>query len=166
MQTAQHRRPHATSLAEADYLAVYRLLYSTMLDEEAYHGAISLGATLPAMGIGTVVAAGSKAKLKVGGRDACVYTSTDTNCCRHFGSRGRGLTALSLHRRRDIFLAAPPRFHSRARRAGAMSSSGGPAVVPPVLASHPQPIRAVPLVCECTAHVCAPCAHGCAPNQS
>lgn len=40
----------------------------TMLDEEAYHGSLVLGGTLPAMGIGKVVAAGSAAKLAVGSK--------------------------------------------------------------------------------------------------
>lgn len=38
----------------------------TMLDEEAYHGSVPLGSTLPAMGIGQVIAAGPSAKLSVG----------------------------------------------------------------------------------------------------
>ena len=36
----------------------------TMLDEEAYHGSVSLGGTLPAIGYGTVVHAGSKSGRK------------------------------------------------------------------------------------------------------
>mmetsp|Transcript_28609 Transcript_28609/g.57596 ORF Transcript_28609/g.57596 Transcript_28609/m.57596 type:complete len:358 (-) Transcript_28609:190-1263(-) len=40
----------------------------TMLDAEAYHGSVDIGATLPALGIGTVMAAGSKTKLKVGSK--------------------------------------------------------------------------------------------------
>ena len=38
----------------------------TMLDADAYHGSVTLGATMPAMGIGVVVAAGRDAKLGVG----------------------------------------------------------------------------------------------------
>lgn len=38
----------------------------TMLDEEAYHGAVPLGGTLPALGYGRVVAAGPNASFKVG----------------------------------------------------------------------------------------------------
>jgi len=38
----------------------------TMMDEEAYHGALSLGDTIPAIGYGKVVAAGPKAGHKVG----------------------------------------------------------------------------------------------------
>ena len=38
----------------------------TMMDEEAYHGALSLGDTIPAIGYGKVVAAGPKACHKVG----------------------------------------------------------------------------------------------------
>jgi NADPH-dependent curcumin reductase len=38
----------------------------TMLDEEAYHGAISLGQVIPALGMGTVVYAGPRASRKVG----------------------------------------------------------------------------------------------------
>ena len=40
----------------------------TMLDAEAYHGAIALGDPLPALGYGTVVAAGDDAKKHVGKR--------------------------------------------------------------------------------------------------
>jgi len=40
----------------------------TMLDAEAYHGAIQLGDPLPALGYGTVVAAGDDAKKHVGKR--------------------------------------------------------------------------------------------------
>ena len=40
----------------------------TMLDAEAYHGAIDLGDPLPAFGYGTVVAAGDNAKKNVGKR--------------------------------------------------------------------------------------------------
>ena len=38
----------------------------TMMDEEAYHGALSLGDTIPAIGYGKVVAAGPKSCHKVG----------------------------------------------------------------------------------------------------
>mmetsp|Transcript_21577 Transcript_21577/g.46935 ORF Transcript_21577/g.46935 Transcript_21577/m.46935 type:complete len:364 (+) Transcript_21577:122-1213(+) len=38
----------------------------TMLDAEAYHGAVPIGGTLPALGYGKVVAAGADAKFKVG----------------------------------------------------------------------------------------------------
>ena len=60
-----------TNLGEEEIVVVVETLsidafLRTMLDEEAYHGAIELGATLPAMGIGVVVAAGAKAKLAVG----------------------------------------------------------------------------------------------------
>jgi NADPH-dependent curcumin reductase len=40
----------------------------TMCDEEAYHGSISIGSPLPAIGYGTVVAAGPKAKFKIGSK--------------------------------------------------------------------------------------------------
>ena len=50
----------------------------TMLDAEAYHGSVDIGATLPALGIGTVMAAGSKTKLKVGSK---VRTETLTQFC-------------------------------------------------------------------------------------
>ena len=40
----------------------------TMLDAEAYHGAIKLGDPLPALGYGTVVAAGADAQAQVGKR--------------------------------------------------------------------------------------------------
>mmetsp|Transcript_24836 Transcript_24836/g.57461 ORF Transcript_24836/g.57461 Transcript_24836/m.57461 type:complete len:295 (+) Transcript_24836:3-887(+) len=39
-----------------------------MLDEKAYHGRVELGNTMPAMGLGVVVAAGSNNKLKVGSK--------------------------------------------------------------------------------------------------
>ena len=38
----------------------------TMLDEEAYHGAVPIGGTMPAIGYGKVVAAGPQSKHKVG----------------------------------------------------------------------------------------------------
>ena len=38
----------------------------TMLDEEAYHGVVPIGGTLPAIGYGRVAAAGPDAKFKVG----------------------------------------------------------------------------------------------------
>ena len=38
----------------------------TMLDEEAYHGSIKLGDTIPAIGYGTVVYAGKNARKRVG----------------------------------------------------------------------------------------------------
>eukprot|EP00562_Extubocellulus_spinifer_P029820 CAMPEP_0178705442 /NCGR_PEP_ID=MMETSP0699-20121125/14785_1 /TAXON_ID=265572 /ORGANISM="Extubocellulus spinifer, Strain CCMP396" /LENGTH=371 /DNA_ID=CAMNT_0020352995 /DNA_START=54 /DNA_END=1169 /DNA_ORIENTATION=+ len=38
----------------------------TMLDEEAYHGVVPIGGTLPALGYGRVTAAGPDAKFKVG----------------------------------------------------------------------------------------------------
>ena len=38
----------------------------TMLDENAYHGSVKLGQTLPALGVGKIVAAGSKSGKKVG----------------------------------------------------------------------------------------------------
>jgi NADPH-dependent curcumin reductase len=40
----------------------------TMLDEEAYHGSIALGNTIPAVGYGTVVYAGRNASQKVGSK--------------------------------------------------------------------------------------------------
>ena len=40
----------------------------TMLDEEAYHGAVSLGKTIPAIGYGTVIYAGKNAKRRVGSK--------------------------------------------------------------------------------------------------
>ena len=46
-------------LVETQLLSIDAFL-RTMLDEEAYHGSIKLGATLPALGIGTVIASKSK----------------------------------------------------------------------------------------------------------
>lgn len=42
----------------------------TMLDEKAYHGSVAIGQTIPAIGFGTVVAAGSKSNRRVGSRVA------------------------------------------------------------------------------------------------
>lgn len=53
-------------LVETEMLSVDAFL-RTMLDAEAYHGAIELGATVPALGYGTVVASNNP-KLKVGKR--------------------------------------------------------------------------------------------------
>jgi|AntAceMinimDraft_5_1070358.scaffolds.fasta_scaffold21142_1 hypothetical protein len=62
-----------TALAPEEVVIVTEVLsvdafLRTMLDEEAYHGSIVLGGTLPAMGIGKVVAVGSAAKLSVGSK--------------------------------------------------------------------------------------------------
>mmetsp|Transcript_27440 Transcript_27440/g.64347 ORF Transcript_27440/g.64347 Transcript_27440/m.64347 type:complete len:366 (+) Transcript_27440:99-1196(+) len=62
----------STSSLEGDEILVESSMLSgdafirTMMDEEAYHGALSLGDTIPAIGYGTVVAAGPKAGHKVG----------------------------------------------------------------------------------------------------
>ena len=45
----------------------------TMLDEEAYHGSVSLGGTVPAFGYGKVVYAGKKSKVKVGKEVAAMF---------------------------------------------------------------------------------------------
>ena len=50
-----------------EWLAVDAFL-RTMLDEGAFHGAVPIGGTLPALGIGVVAAAGARAKLKVGAK--------------------------------------------------------------------------------------------------
>jgi len=54
-------------LVKVEWLSVDAFL-RTMLDEGAYHGEIQPGGLMTAMGMGTVVAAGKKAKLRVGGR--------------------------------------------------------------------------------------------------
>eukprot|EP00980_Cylindrotheca_fusiformis_P012109 scaffold2923_cov121-Cylindrotheca_fusiformis.AAC.19 len=52
-------------IVETEMLSVDAFL-RTMMDEDAYHGSINLGDTIPALGYGTVVHAGSKTKYKVG----------------------------------------------------------------------------------------------------
>ena len=52
-------------LIEPLYLSVDAFI-RTMLDEEAYHGAIKLGDTIPAIGVGRVVCCGKNGKYKVG----------------------------------------------------------------------------------------------------
>lgn len=54
------------ALVEPEVLSIDAFL-RTMLDAEAYHGAIALGDTLPALGYGRVIASKTK-KLKVGAR--------------------------------------------------------------------------------------------------
>jgi NADPH-dependent curcumin reductase CurA len=58
---------HDEIIVEANVLSCDAFI-RTMCDEEAYHGSISIGSTLPAIGYGTVVAAGPKAKFKVGSK--------------------------------------------------------------------------------------------------
>ena len=53
-------------LVAVDMLSI-EAFYRTMLDEEAYHGVVDIGAVVPALGYGTIVASKSK-KLKVGSR--------------------------------------------------------------------------------------------------
>jgi len=52
-------------IVESSYLSVDAFI-RTMLDEEAYHGAINVGSSLPALGYGKVVAVGPSSKHKVG----------------------------------------------------------------------------------------------------
>merc|ERR1719261_891303 len=54
------------ALVETEMLSVDAFL-RTMLDEGAYHGSIPLGATVPALGYGTVLAS-TTPRLKVGSR--------------------------------------------------------------------------------------------------
>lgn len=49
----------------------------TMLDAEAYHGSLPLGATIPALGYGTVVKAGSKSGHKVGSTVSGMLSASD-----------------------------------------------------------------------------------------
>lgn len=52
-------------VVQVDTLSVDAFI-RTMLDEQAYHGAVALGNTIPALGYGTVVYAGKDAKKRVG----------------------------------------------------------------------------------------------------
>lgn len=52
-------------VVQVDTLSVDAFI-RTMLDAEAYHGAVKLGNTIPALGYGTVVYAGESAKRKIG----------------------------------------------------------------------------------------------------
>ncbi|CAJ1948009.1 unnamed protein product [Cylindrotheca closterium] len=56
---------------EVDTLSVDAFI-RTMLDEEAYHGAIDLGKTIPALGYGKVVYSGKNANKKVGSTVQCM----------------------------------------------------------------------------------------------
>ena len=61
-----------TSSLEDDEILVETTMLSgdafirTMMDEEAYHGALSINDTIPAIGYGKIIAAGPKARHKVG----------------------------------------------------------------------------------------------------
>ena len=59
------RCPDDHVIVKVDTLSVDAFI-RTMLDEEAYHGSVSLGDTIPAIGYGTVIYAGKNAKRKVG----------------------------------------------------------------------------------------------------
>jgi hypothetical protein len=54
-------------ICETETLSVDAFI-RTMLDEEAYHGVVAIGSTLPAIGYGKVIKAGSAAKYKTGSK--------------------------------------------------------------------------------------------------
>ncbi|VEU40263.1 unnamed protein product [Pseudo-nitzschia multistriata] len=63
-------------LVEPQVLSVDAFL-RTMMEEGAYHGNLPIGATIPALGYGTVVEAGPKASHKVGTRVAGMLAASD-----------------------------------------------------------------------------------------
>ena len=54
-------------LVEAEMLSVDAFV-RTMLDEQAYHGRVEIGGAVPALGYGTVIAAGADSKASIGKR--------------------------------------------------------------------------------------------------
>lgn len=64
-------------LVEPQMLSVDAFL-RTMMEEGAYHGNLSVGSTIPALGYGTVVRAGPKAGHKVGTTVAGMLAASDT----------------------------------------------------------------------------------------
>lgn len=59
----------------------------TMLDGEAYHGVVAIGGTLPAVGYGKVIKAGSAAKYKPGSRHTQFPLKSNSLLCQTLSLR-------------------------------------------------------------------------------
>ena len=71
----------------------------TMLDEEAYHGSVKLGATMPAMGYGTVVATAPDAASNLG-KQVLGLLGAQTYAVTTMGTPDGAMQMLSLWERR------------------------------------------------------------------